>query len=68
MRGVKDHPHGAAAHAGEVSAPAGPLPVAATASDAELAGILREIATEVRSLRESVEQQASTHSGGQRHV
>ena len=68
MRGVKDHPHVTAAHTGEPAATTGTLQAATSTGDAELVGILREIAAEVRSLRESVEHQASTQSGGQRHV
>jgi putative membrane protein len=68
MRGVKDHPHPMGANAGEPSAAAGSTSSVSGASDAELAALLREIATEVRTLRESVEHQAGTRSGGDRHV
>jgi putative membrane protein len=68
MRGVKDHAHATESRAREHPAAATAPPPISSTSDAELVGILREIAAEVRSLRESVEHQAGTPSGGQGHV
>ena len=70
MRGVKDPARVAPPHSlpDAGAAPAlSPMPPSHP-EDAELASILREIAAEVRSLRESLEQRSGGPSGGHGHV
>ena len=68
MRGVKDHPHAStpASSSGQSTPepPAHPTP----AAEEELAGILREIASEVRALREVAEPRNNATPGGPGHV
>ncbi len=65
MRGVKDHPHASAP-----VTPSGPATaeISAPPAETELAGILREIASEMRSLREAVELRNDATPGGPGHV
>lgn len=68
MRGVKDHPH-----ASVPSATSGQTTVESSANssvaiEGELPGILREIASEVRALREATEQKKDVTPGGPGHV
>jgi putative membrane protein len=68
MRGVKDHPHASAPSAASSPATATSPAHSASVAEAELAGILREIASEMRSLREGLELPNGAAPGGPGHV
>ena len=68
MRGVKDHPHASAPTSSSGQSIPGIPAHSTAAAEVELAGILREIASEVRALREVAEQRNKATPGGPDHV